>query len=230
MFWQTIDGVTTPSGDEITLRQRGDLFEIRYNGIELMSNVNHHSEEQLALRLMRRLEYRAQKLLIGGLGMGFTLRAVLDHAPSDAEITVCELIPEVAAWNVTHLAHLAGAPLSDPRVRVVLGDIRQHLARSHGIYDLILMDTDNGPDIIIRQDNEAIYGAAGLDTLFRAMRPDGMAAFWSATASPSFEATLTEFGWRWERDEVALIPGRVDAMHYIYTCPNDAALHLRRAA
>lgn len=217
-LWDTLARVATPSGDDIHLRQRGDIFEIRYNGIELMSNINHHSEDQLALRLLQRMDFRAKNILIAGLGLGFTLRAVLDVARADAKITVCELIPEIVDWNRGPLAHLARNPLADPRVTVVVQDIRDHLADVTTPYDLLLLDTDNGPEIVIRAENNAIYQELGMQDIHRATARDGIAAFWSATVSSDFERRLDRFGWDWHREDIALMPNRVDAMHHIYIC------------
>lgn len=229
-LWETIARVQTAAGDDIALRQRDDLFEIRYNGIELMSNLNHHSEDQLALLLLRRMDFAAKRILIAGLGLGYTLRAVLDLVAKEASVTVCELIPDVVEWNRGPLGPLAGHPLSDPRVTVVVADIRAHLQASDTDYDLILLDTDNGPEIVIRPENGALYAACGMQDVLGALTPDGLAAFWSATASEAFEAGLSGFGWDWERKDIALIPGRVDAMHYIYICRLDAARRQRLAA
>lgn len=217
-LWETLARVATPCGDDIHLRQRGDIFEIRYNGIELMSNLNHHSEDQLALRLLQRMDFKAKRILIGGLGMGFTLRAVLNVARVDAEITVCELIPDIVTWNRGPLAHLANRPLDDPRVTVIVADIRDHLAAVTTPYDLLLLDTDNGPDIVIREENHTIYQSLGMQVIRQAIAKDGVAAFWSATVSEDFERTLNAFGWEWQRDDIPLMPNRVDAMHHIYTC------------
>lgn len=229
-LWETIARVKTPSGDDIALRQRNELFEIRYNGIELMSNLNHHSEDQLASLLLRQMDFSAKHILIAGLGLGYTLRAVLDLVSADACVTVCELIPEVVDWNRGALGHLAAHPLADPRVKVVVADIRDHLQGSDRDYDLILLDTDNGPEIVIRPENGALYEACGMHDVLRALKPEGLAAFWSATASTSFETGLNDFGWDWRRKDIALIPGRVDAMHYIYICRHDATHRVRRAA
>lgn len=228
--WTILARAQTASGDEIVLRKRGEIWEIRYNGIDLMSNLNYQSELQLALRAMRRMDYRAGRILIGGLGMGFTLRAVLNMAPMDAEITVCELIPEIAAWNRGPLSHLAEHPLRDPRTRLVLGDVQDHIARSVGQYDLILLDTDNGPDFLVRPDNAGIYAGQGIDAVARALKPDGLAAFWSAAISPGFEAVLNTHPWSWTREDIPLVPGRVDAMHHIYSCSRDLGLFGLKAA
>lgn len=230
-LWTTLARAETASGDDILLRQRGEIFEIRYNGIDLMSNLNHQSEDQLAFRAMRRMDFSARRILIGGLGLGYTLRAVLDLALPDAEVTVCELIPEVADWNRGPLGHLAGHPLDDPRTQLVIGDVQAHLEALSGQYDLILLDTDNGPDFLVRPENRGIYQCFGLAAVALALAPDGLAAFWSATASAAFERTLAACPWTWLREDIALVPGRVDAMHHIYSCSrNGALLGQRRAA
>lgn len=221
-LWETLARARTASGDDIVLRQRGGIYEIRYNGIELMSNLNHQSEIQLALRSMRRLDFRAKRVLIGGLGLGYSLRALLDLAAADTTVTVCEIIPEVVAWNRGPLAHLAGSPLDDLRSDVVICDVRDHLIASKGQYDLILLDTDNGPDFVVRPENEGLYQDRGITEVAQALTPTGLAAFWSATASDRFEKTLARYPWSWIREDIALLPGRVDAMHHIYSCSPDA--------
>lgn len=229
-IWTTLAHAETASGDDILLRQRGKFFEIRYNGIELMSNLNHQSEDQLALRALHRMDFTPTRILIGGLGLGYTLRAVLDLARDDAEVTTCELIPEVAEWNRGPLGPLADHPLRDPRARLVIGDVQQHLAENPGHYDLILLDTDNGPDFIIRPDNAGLYQGSGIAGVARALRAGGLAAFWSATASPAFERALSTTPWSWIREDIALVPGRVDAMHHIYSCSTNAAFFAQKRA
>lgn len=222
--WTTLARAATASGDDIRLRQRGPIFEIRYNGIELMSNLNHQSEDQLALRSLRRMDFRARRILIGGLGLGFTLRAVLNLAAADASVTVCELIPEIAEWNRGPLAHLADHPLDDPRTNLRIEDVQAHLAQGPSAYDLILLDTDNGPDFLVRTGNTGLYQDSGLVSVAKALAPGGLAVFWSATASPEFERRLSAHPWSWLREDIPLVPGRVDAMHHIYSCSRDAAL------
>ena len=230
-MWTTLARAETALGDDILLRQRGDLFEICYNGIELMSNLNHQSEDQLALRSLRRMDFAAQRILIGGLGLGFTLRAVLELAAPDAEVTVCELIPEIVEWNRGPLAHLTDHALDDPRTRVLVGDVQAHLGAIDTNYDLILLDTDNGPDFLVRAANIGLYQDGGLGAVARSIGPKGVVAFWSATASPEFERRLSAQPWFWLRDDIAPIPGRADVMHYIYSCSfSAAALGQRKAA
>ncbi|MFC7067362.1 hypothetical protein [Brucella rhizosphaerae] len=215
-IWSELARASNDAGDEILLRRRDDIYEIRYNGLELMSNVNYQSETVLAERSLRLLERVPQRILIGGLGMGFTLKAALDCLPEQTKVTVCELVPEIISWNQTSIGHLAGFPLSDPRVDVRTGDVMETLAQSRNSYDLILMDTDNGPDFLVRNGNDTIYAQSGLTTVDAALTSGGIASFWSATASASFEALLDEMDYAWERHDICLIGGRSDAFHYIY--------------
>lgn len=215
-LWNTLARAATAVGDEILLRQRGALYEIRFNGLELMSNLNHQSETVLAERSLRLHGRPEARVLIGGLGMGFTLRAALELLGPAARVTVCELIPEVAAWNRDRIGHLAGDPLRDPRVDLRVADVMEVLLEHRAGFDVILMDTDNGPDFTVRPANGRLYGDSGLAVLRRALRPDGLAAFWSATASEPFERVLDAQSWHWRRDDIQLIGGRVDAFHHIY--------------
>lgn len=214
--WIEMERAGNHAGDEITLRRREHVYEILYNDIELMSNRHHQSEDALAARSLRLHGEGARNVLVGGLGMGFTLRTVLEILDPDAQVTVCELIPEVVAWNYDRIGHLAGHPLSDPRVEVWVGDIMDVLSARRGSYDVILMDTDNGPERIVRSSNTAIYARDGLRAIQRALRPSGIASFWSAVASPAFESNLEELLWDWRRDDILLHGGRTDAFHYIY--------------
>ena len=220
----------TLAGDEILLRQRGATYEIRFNGVELMSNVHNRSEQLLAERTLYALAMPAPRVLIGGLGMGFTLRAALDALGPKARITVCELVPEIVDWNRGALAHLAGGPLNDPRVEVCTGDVMEVVKARPGLYDAVLMDTDNGPDIAVREENAVIYEDPGLRHVYRALCPGGVAAFWSATQSPAFERRLNILPWTWKREDIQLIGGRSDAFHHIYFASDDAdAIGLRQA-
>lgn len=215
-LWTELDRASTGAGDEILLRRRGDIHEIRFNGIELMSNLTWQSEALLAERSLRRHGHADAHVLIGGLGMGFTLRAALDRLDARARVTVCELIPAIARWNHGRLGGLAGHPLRDPRVHLRIMDVMDLLASSPDGFDLILMDTDNGPDFTVRPDNERLYARAGLEAVRGALRPGGIAAFWSAEVSAPFEARLSDCGWHWRREDVQLAGGRVDAFHHVY--------------
>lgn len=221
-IWNTLARAGTAAGDEILLRQRGALYEIRFNGIELMSNLNHQSETVLAERSLRLHGRPDARVLIGGLGMGFTLRAALELLGPAAQVTVCELVPEIAGWNRDRIGHLAGHPLRDPRVVLRVADVMAVLAEPRAGFDVILMDTDNGPDFTVRPENGRLYDDDGLAVLRRALRPDGIAAFWSATASDPFERVLDAQPWHWRRDDIQLTGGRVDAFHHIYLASAEA--------
>ncbi len=215
-LWTEIASTRNSSGDEIILRKREDVYEIRYNGIELMTNLNHQSEEILAEKPILAAGPDVKRLFIGGLGMGFTLRASLDHLPADANIVVCELIPEIVAWNRTYFGHLTRYPLEDPRVSVLIGDALDALHQQCGTYDLILLDTDNGPDYTVREQNALIYECLGIHAIRRALKPGGIACFWSATRSSTFEAALDLASWPFKREQVNLSNTSADVEHYIY--------------
>ncbi|GAB1381554.1 spermine/spermidine synthase domain-containing protein [Pararhodobacter aggregans] len=216
-LWTELARASTEAGDDIILRHRDDIYEIRFNGIELMSNIMWRSEAVLSERSLRRLEdMRHPRVLIGGLGMGFTLRAALDLTGPGAQVTVCELIPAIADWNRGILAPLADHPLSDPRVDLRVMDVMDLLNNSEAGFDVVLMDTDNGPDFLVRGDNQRLYERNGLNAVRDALRPGGIAAFWSAEISDPFEDRLSEQGWDWQREDIQLPGGRVDAFHHIY--------------
>ena len=197
--WERIDSATLPNGDVVTLDRRGEEYVIRVAGFELMSSRQHGSEELLAeLAIANARVPRIASVLVGGLGMGFTLRAVLELLPADAHVTVAELLPEVVKWNETHLGDLAGQPLDDPRVTVVLADVADLLRGSADGYDLILLDTDNGPEGTTQDANEWLYGAAGLAATRSSLRPGGVLAVWSTFPSETFTKRLTQAGYNVE--------------------------------
>jgi spermidine synthase len=173
------------------LSRRGGEFEIRCNGWELMSSRAHCSEEALA-RLACAALPPAPRVLIGGLGMGFTLRTALDVLPASARVVVAEIAAGIIVWNRGPLAALAGRPLEDARVTVQHGDVADLL--SSGPFDAIMLDIDNGPAIGIYRGESRLYGTEGLQRLKRALAPDGVLAIWSAERSPAFEQTLSTCG------------------------------------
>ena len=215
--WIHLDTAQIPRGGELRLMQRGQDFSIMSGTIELMNSRLSGSEVALANLAWAKISDRpAPRMLIGGLGMGFTLRAALDLLGSDAQVTVCELIPAIADWNRGILGPLAGHPLRDPRVGLRIMYVMDLLEDSPEDFDVILMDTDNGPDFTVRAENERLYGRPGLEAVRAALRPGGIAAFWSAEVSDPFEARLTGQGWDWQREDVQLAGGRADAFHHVY--------------
>ncbi len=186
-----IDRTTTPDGETLTLLEHAGDHIVRVGGLTLMSSAEHHSEEQMAEVACARLADRATAcVLVGGLGMGYTLRAVLDRVRADATVVVAELLPAVVEWNRGPLAPLAGHPLADPRVQVEICDVVDHLAARPVPYDAILLDVDNGPEPLTTDSNERLYGGPGLERVRAALSPGGVVVVWSAFACPPFVESL----------------------------------------
>jgi spermidine synthase len=201
-MWVELARAATPDGGELVLRSDGIIHEIRVNGWELMSNRATRSEAALAELGCAGLS-GAPSVLLGGLGLGYTLRAALDILPAAAAVTVVELLPAIAAWNRGVLGPLAGHPLDDARVQLRLGDVGAALARRAAAWDAILLDIDNGPQALTDRGNEAIYGAAGLAQIRRALKPGGVCAVWSADPAPDFERRLDAAGFAVESTRVS---------------------------
>ena len=180
-----------PGGDELKLYRRGSDFMIVLDRNELMSSRMSGSEKALAVMTIERLAgRRAPHLLIGGYGMGFTLRAALAALPGDARITLVELVPEIIAWARGPMVDLAAECLDDPRVELVMGDVADAIADGPGQYDAILLDVDNGPDGLTMVANDRLYSARGLGIAKHALRPGGILAVWSAGSDDAFTRRL----------------------------------------
>jgi len=215
--WTELARAHSSSGDLLVLRERAGCIELRCNGWELMSNRAHYSEEALATLACAEIVSSNPVILIGGLGFGYTLRAVLDHTPTGARVTVAELLPEIIAWNRGSLAALANHPLDDPRVTVASGDIALLLrAAGASSIDAILLDTDNGPDAVMVRPNVSLYAADGLSLIRRALRPHGVLAVWSADRSEGFAARLGAAGFRHQAHDVPARGAPDDPLHTIY--------------
>jgi spermidine synthase len=192
-----------PDGEELRLMRRGEDFMIVVDRNELMNSRMSGSEEALATMTAERLGDRAaQRWLIGGYGMGFTLRAALGVLGPDAKVTVAELVPEIIAWARGPMAALANGCLDDPRVEVALADVADLIVRGRGGYDAILLDVDNGPDGLVRDANDRLYTPAGLATARATLKPGGVLAVWSAAPDKAFAARLHRAGF--EVDEVTV--------------------------
>ena len=178
----------------MTLARRGDVVSIAVRGIDLMASNNHASEDQLGRMAGELVTGIANaRLLIGGLGLGYTLRAALDAVPADAAVDVAEIVPEVVRWNQSVLAPLANRPLEDPRVTVIRDDVLEVMRRGAGRYHAILLDVDNGPEGLSRG-NQTLYRKAGLEAARDALAIDGVLAVWSAFNSGAFTASLADTG------------------------------------
>jgi spermidine synthase len=181
----------TPDGTDMKLTRRDNEYIILANGKSLMSSRMHGSEEALATLACRRVRTLEQPcVLVGGLGMGFTLRATLDFLPQDAMVVVAELVPAVVEWNRGPLGPLAGHPLKDKRVRVDVGDVAVTLSSSRGRFDAVLLDVDNGPAAFTASDNAGLYGDRGLAAARAALKMGGVLAVWSARDDRQFEQRL----------------------------------------
>jgi spermidine synthase len=190
---EVLDRSTTPDQAPIELAREAGHYVIRVAGKVLMSSAAYGSEQRMAATARELLgPRRSPQVLVGGLGMGFTLRAVLDGFGRDARVTVAELLPAVVGYVRTVLAPLAGNPLSDPRVELYEGDVRGALAR--GGWDAILLDVDNGPDALTTPSNASLYSRSGSARLRRALAPDGVLVVWSAAPDARFEARLRAAG------------------------------------
>jgi spermidine synthase len=198
--WILLDTAPVPGGEgELRLRRRGAEFSIRLGTVELMNSRLSGSEEALARLSCERIAARPQpRALIGGLGMGFTLRAALGALGPQASIIVAELVPAVVAWARGPMAELFGDSLTDPRVRIEEDDVGRLIRDGRGSYDAILLDVDNGPEALTRGSNDGLYGHDGLRAARAALRPRGVLAVWSCGPDRYFSAALRKAGFRVE--------------------------------
>ncbi|QHI69036.1 spermidine synthase [Tichowtungia aerotolerans] len=198
--WVVIDQATVPGdGGEMKLLQRTHEFTINVKNEELMNSRLHGSEDALAELTCKPLAARKKpKVLIGGLGMGYTLGAALSHLGPQARVVVAELVPAVIQWNRTYLADLAGRPLEDPRATVRQGDVAAIIQEQKNVYDAILLDVDNGPEGLTHEENDRLYTPAGLAEAKAALRPGGVLAIWSAFPDKKFTKRLRAAGFNVE--------------------------------
>ena len=216
--WKHIDTARVPGAEvELRLMQRGAEFSMKIGQNELMNSRLSGSEEALATLACRRLEaVKAPHLLIGGLGMGFTLRAALAVLGPKARITVAELVPAVIAWAQGPMAEIFGGSLDDPRASVVCADVIDVIQSHPSAFDAILLDVDNGPEGLIRKANDALYDLSGLKAIRRALRPGGVLAVWSSGPHPEFSKRLRNAGFDVKEVAVRATAGRSGARHVIW--------------
>jgi spermidine synthase len=207
----------SPDGTLMKLTRRGDEYFILADGLTLMSNRAHNSEDALArLSCQRARALKKPSVLIGGLGMGFTLRATLDLLPPAAKVVVAELVPEVVEWNRGPLGPLAGNPLSDKRVRVDIANVADILTSSSAQFDVVLLDVDNGPAAFTAEKNADLYAHEGIAGIHRALNPGGVLAVWAARQDPKFVQRLRNAGFEAKAHHVRGHTNNRGPRHTIY--------------
>jgi spermidine synthase len=215
--WVQLDAAEIPGGGVLRLMRRGAELSIMSGATELMNSRLGGSEEALATLACEPLRTAERpRLLIGGLGMGFTLRAALGEAPASAEVVVAELVPAVIAWAHGPMAELFAGCLEDPRVTIRNADVADLIGEARGAYDAILLDVDNGPGGLNREANDGLYGMAGLAAAAAALKPGGVLAVWSATQDTGFVQRLRRSGYAVEEKTVRATRQKRGARHVIW--------------
>jgi len=224
--WELIETTDIPDGGgELRLFGRDSEFAIRIAGGQgdLMNSRTHGSEDALGQLACEPLQDRpAARVLIGGLGMGFTLAAALACLRSDAAVTVAELVPGVVAWNRERLGGCADHPLQDPRVEVRIGDVGELIRGSADTFDAILLDVDNGPEGLTHPENDRLYSLEGLSAAYRALRKDGILAVWSVSPAKAFVKRMRGVGFAVEELRIRAHRGK-GSRHVIWLARKGAA-------
>jgi spermidine synthase len=216
--WLQVDTARVPGTEvELRLMRRGAEFSMMLGSSELMNSRLSGSEEALATLVCKRLEaVKVPHLLIGGLGMGFTLRAALAVLGPGARIAVAELVPAVIAWARGPMANMFGDSLDDPRTSVLSADVVEVIRSRSAAFDAILLDVDNGPESLIRRANDALYDLRGLKATHRALRPGGVLAVWSSGPNALFSKQLRDAGFAVNEVAVRATAKRRGAHHVIW--------------
>jgi spermidine synthase len=197
--WTTVEEALTPDGKTISLHEHDGSYAIHVDGIPLMSTRQHASEEKLAeLACAHVRAMRHARVLVGGLGFGFTLNAALAALPADATVVMAEILGAVIAWNRNPAFPLAADCMADPRVTVLQQDVGETIRQARGSFDAIILDVDNGPAALTTGANVRLYDSAGLRHARAALRPAGCLAVWSVAPDPAFEKLMTQAGFRVE--------------------------------
>ena len=211
-----IDEAKLPTGEVLTLTKESGYFMVRADGMPLMSNMAHYSEEHMAVIGCEGLKDKPDaRVLVGGLGMGYTARAALDQLGPTGTVVVGEISPTLVEWNRGPLADLADRPLEDPRCELALGDLVEYIADEPDPFDAILIDTDHGPDSYCADGNVRLYSRKGLARIRDALKPKGIVVIWSAYQMPSFRGSLKRAGFK---DDVWRVRSRGDkgGKHTLY--------------
>jgi spermidine synthase len=222
--WEKIASATAPDGALLELRRRGSEYRIWAGGHDLMSSDDAGSSRALAeLGCKHVSTAKAPRILVGGLGMGYTLRGALDATSAGAVVEVAELVQAVADWNRGDLGPLAGRPLDDPRSVLVLADVRLHIRKARSLYDAILLDVDNGPSALAHGDNDGLYSHGGLQHAWRALRPGGVLGVWSISDDTRFTRRLEQHGFQPEVHRVEGSRKGRGRHHVIWIAPRRSA-------
>ena len=197
--WKILGRSKAASGGELVLSERGGEYSLRINGWELMSSRKHGSEDAMAEVGLRNLKNPADaRVLVAGLGLGYSLRAALDRLPPTAKVIVAEMVPAIIEWNRGVLGPLAGNPLDDPRVELFSGDVREVMRKHPAGFDAILLDTDNNETAFTDLSPTALYSPAGLRDARKALRGQGTLVIWSAGPDVKFEKRMRDCGFKAE--------------------------------
>jgi len=223
--WELIDSTSVPDTDGfMRLMRRGDELVIRVDGRELMSNRMHGSEDALADLACDQLEKRSEheqrdyKILIGGMGIGFTLAATLKRVTQNAKVVVAELVPAVIDWNRGILGKTANYPIKDPRVSIHIGDVANLIRKPPEPWDAVLLDVDNGPVGLTRSDNDWLYSQKGLAAAFAALEPTGVLGVWSAAPNDAFVRRVERAGFNVKPFRVRARGNKGGRRHIIWIC------------
>jgi len=193
--WNSVDSALMPDGKTISLNEHDGSYSVRVDGVDLMSTRRHASEERIAeLACAQAADIRGARVLIGGLGFGFTLKAALSALAADATVVMAEILAAVVAWNRNPSFHLAADAMADSRVIVLQKDVSEVIRESQGCFDSIILDVDNGPSALSTEGNHRLYTFEGLRSIHAALRPGGCVAIWSAAPDPAFEKLMERAG------------------------------------
>jgi len=215
--WEFLDSSNVVGeAEKMSLHRRGHEYSIKTGYAELMNSRMHGSEDALAELGCKHLKNKSKiRVLIGGMGMGFTLAETLKHVGDDAEVIVAELVPAVINWNQTYLSHLAGHPLKDKRVKVHQGDVGNLIRAEKGGFDAILLDVDNGPEGLTRKENDALYSLAGLKAGLAGLSDGGVYGVWSTFPDARFTKRMQQAGFKVEEVR-ARAHGKRGSKHMIW--------------
>ena len=214
--WNTVGEAMSPDGTRLELVEHDGEYIIKADDLPLMSTRMHFSEMELARLVCTKLKSNA-KVMIGGLGLGYTLRSALDLIPKDGVVVQVELVPEVIEWNKGPLGPFNNHPLKDTRTKIVQDDISKVIRQSQNNYDSIMLDVDNGPSTLVNERNAWMYTNQGLQSIRNALKNKGKVAIWSANDEPRFISHMKRNGFLAEKHYIQAHKGKGGIRHVIFT-------------